>query len=178
MTPPPRNNKPKPVIGWREWVALPQLGVGSIKVKVDTGARSSAIHAHHMHVYERDGVQRVRFGIRPKQHDKSVEVEADCVLHEMRHVRSSTGHQQERPVVITPVTLHGETYDIELTLTNRDEMGFRMLLGRAAVRRRFLIDPGRSFLSDDPPHTSKRPKKKRKTKRQTKRQTSPEKASP
>jgi len=153
--------KTKPVIGWREWIALPELGVDTIKVKVDTGARSSAIHAHQVKMYEQDGQQRVKFIIRPIQHDARVQVHADCPLHEKRSVRSSTGHEQVRPVVITPVTLHGQTFEIELTLTNRDEMGFRMLLGRSAVRRRFLIDPGRSFLSEDPPHTSKRtPKNK------------------
>lgn len=151
----------RPVIGWREWLALPELGVDVIKVKVDTGARSSAIHAHNVTCYERDGQQRVRFTIRPRQRDASVQIKADCELHDMRHVRSSTGHEQLRPVIITPVTLKGVTFDIELTLTNRDAMGFRMLLGRSAVRKRFLINAGRSFISKHPPPPPghRRPKK-------------------
>jgi len=134
-------------IGWREWVALPQLNVERIKVKVDTGARSSALHAFDIHEFQRDGKTWVRFTIHPIQRESKTTIPAEAQLLEYRHVRSSTGHQHHRPVILTEVSLMGQTWPIELTLAGRDAMGFRMLLGRQAVRDRFLIDPGHSFLS-------------------------------
>jgi hypothetical protein len=132
----------KPVIGWREWVGLPDLGVDWVKAKVDTGARSSSLHAWDIEI---DG-DIVRFNVRPVQEDDDVVVHAQARLVEHRDVRSSNGDVEERPVIRTVAVLRGEGIPIELTLSRRDEMGFRMLLGRSAVRRRFLVDPGRSFL--------------------------------
>lgn len=134
------------LIGWREWVMLPELGIHSIKAKVDTGARSSCIHAVNIEQFEAAGLQKVRFQIAPVQHDDSQLVQAEAKLLCQRTVTDSGGHQEQRPVVLTTVSLGGSIWPIELTLTNRDVMGFRMLLGRQAIRDRFLVDPGHSFL--------------------------------
>lgn len=140
------SQQPLPVIGWRERVALPELGIPEVKAKIDTGARSSALHAFDVHTFERDGVRMVRFKVHPYQRDTHRTVEAEAELLDEREVRSSGGHAQLRPVIQTAVALGGKCWSIELTLTNRDVMGFRMLLGRQAVRRRFLVDAGQSFL--------------------------------
>jgi len=132
-------------IGWREWVALPALGVAAIKAKVDTGARTSSLHAFDLEPFDKDGERWVRFGVHPVQRRDDVEVLVEHPLHELREVRSSNGEVEERPVIVTSLVLGGFTHDIEVTLTNRDEMGFRMLLGREAMRDRYQIDPGSSF---------------------------------
>jgi hypothetical protein len=158
------------VIGWREWVALPDLGISRIKVKVDTGARSSSLHAFDARVVRRRGRDRLRFSIHPRQRESRTVVEAEADIIDRRTVRSSSGHQSIRYVIETKVEIAGETWPIELTLTNRDEMGFRMLLGRQAVRRRFVIDPGLSYLTGRVPPRTKlqpRPSRKRKAKGKT-----------
>jgi len=142
-----RRNTPLPVIGWREWIAFPEFGIEAVKAKIDTGARTSSIHAMHIHTFERDGDAWVEFQIHPFQRDAKTTVDVEARLLEYRRVTSSTGHAAMRPVVVTPARLFDIQWDIELTLTGRDEMGFRMLLGREAVRGRFLIDPGNSFLA-------------------------------
>lgn len=135
-----------PIIGWREHLALPDLGIQEVKAKIDTGARSSALHAFDVVIFECDGKKRVRFKVHPYQRDTTRTVTAEAELLEQRQVRSSGGHSQIRPVIQTIVELNSNRWLIELTLTNRDVMGFRMLLGRQAVRRRFLVDAGKSFL--------------------------------
>jgi hypothetical protein len=147
----PKSATTKPVIGWREWVALPELGITRIKAKIDTGARSSCLHAFHVRVIHRRGGDVVRFQVHPIQRDTRQTVEAEGWILEHRRVRSSSGHQSERLVIVTALELDGERWPIELTLTNRDEMGFRLLLGREAIRRRKLVDAGRSFLTGRPP---------------------------
>ena len=137
-------------IGWREWTALPDLGVPAVKAKVDTGARTSALHAFRLRVIDRDGEPWVRFEIHPSQRTARDSVEACCPVAAWRRVRSSNGEVENRPVISTTLQLGDQSWVAEVTLTNRDEMGFRMLLGRAAVRRRFLVDPGRSFLAGRP----------------------------
>jgi hypothetical protein len=148
-----------PLIGWREWVALPELGISAIKAKIDTGARSSSLHAFAPEFYTRKGREYVRFEIHPKQRSTSGAVEARSLILERRIVRSSSGKASERPVIITEVELLGERWPIELTLANRDEMGFRMLLGREAMRKRFLVDPGKSFFGGKPVVKKKKVKK-------------------
>lgn len=138
------------VVGWREWLALPDLGITQIKAKVDTGARSSALHAFDIHRCDRDGVEQVRFRVHPRQRDTTLTITAAAPILAERWIRSSSGQRQYRPVITTWVTLGEQRWPIELTLTNRDAMGFRMLLGREAVRRRFLVDPGRSYLFPAP----------------------------
>jgi hypothetical protein len=143
-------------VGWREWVALPGLGVPRIKAKIDTGARSSSLHAFQVESFRRGGREWVRFVIHPLQRDSRRTIQAEAAVIERRKVTSSSGHATWRPVIRTEVELIGERYEIELTLARRDEMGFRMLLGREALRRRFVVDPGHSFLGGRP----KRRKKK------------------
>ena len=134
----------KSLIGWREWVGLPELGVAWVKAKVDSGARSSSLHAWDVRVDE--DVAVVRFSIHPFQDDDDFTVPVTAALVDVRDVRSSNGDVERRPIVATRAVIGGVVAPIELSLANRDEMGFRMLLGREALRRRFLVDAGRSFL--------------------------------
>ncbi|NJK63914.1 MAG: ATP-dependent zinc protease [Synechococcaceae cyanobacterium SM2_3_1] len=133
------------IIGWREWVGLPLLNVDRIKAKVDSGARTSALHAYDIEIVPRDGCSMVRFKIHPLQRDTHFSVQAEAPLLTQRSVRSSNGRAEMRPVIRTMVKL-GAQWPMELTLTNRDMMGFRLLLGREAIRGRFLIDTNRSYL--------------------------------
>ncbi len=135
------------VVGWREWVALPALGIPAIKAKIDTGARSSSIHAFDVELFRRRRTHFVRFRVHPFQRDTETTVAAEARVLDHRHVRSSSGHADERPVIVTELELLGERWPIELTLANRDQMGFRMLLGREAFRGRCLVDAARSFLA-------------------------------
>lgn len=135
------------IVGWREWVALPDLKVPFIKAKLDTGARTSALHAFAIRQYEQDGVAMVEFDIHPVQRDSTFSIHASAPLLEERRVRSSNGKVERRPVIMTRVSLLGVDWPIELTLTRRDMMGFRLLLGRQALRRRLMVDPGVSFLA-------------------------------
>ena len=141
----------KPVIGWREWVHLAEFGDMAIKAKVDTGARSSAIHAHKLRdVTSADGTDMVQFEIWPYQ-DNHLDAKTFILpIHERRWIKSSNGHRSYRPVVLVHITIMQQCWPIELTLTNRDEMGFRMLLGRQAIRRRLLVDAGKSYLAGVP----------------------------
>jgi hypothetical protein len=133
--------------GWREWVGLPELEVPFIKAKLDTGARTSALHAFAIRQYEENGQAMVEFDIHPVQRDSTFSIHASAPLLEERRVRSSNGKVERRPVIVTRVSLLGAEWPIELTLTRRDMMGFRLLLGRQALRRRVMVDPGASFLA-------------------------------
>lgn len=135
-----------PVIGWREQLRLPELGITQIKAKIDTGARSSALHAFAIESFDQNGRAMVCFKVHPYQRDTHRTAIAQAELLDWREVRNSGGQTQLRPVIVTTVELGNYTFPIELTLTNRDVMGFRMLLGRQAVRQRFLVDAGKSFL--------------------------------
>jgi hypothetical protein len=144
-------NKPdKTIIGWREWVALSELGISRLKAKVDTGARTSTLHAFYVERFRSNGRDRVRFRVHPEQRSRAVEIECCVDLRDVRRVRDSGGHREKRMVIETPVTVGGQTWPIELTLTDRDIMKFRMLLGRTALRGRFVVDPARSFLQPNP----------------------------
>lgn len=136
----------KAVIGWREWVALPDLAIPHIKVKVDTGAKTSALHAFYVRPFERDGEQWVRFGVHPLQSSVDKIVECEARVKDVRRVTDSGGHAEMRPVIETTLLVQGEKRVIELTLTDRENMMFRMLLGRSALKRRFVVDSGKSFL--------------------------------
>ena len=135
---------------------LPDLGVKSIKVKVDTGARSSALHVFDLEEFDKDGDKWVRFKIYTSQRTNKTVVKSEAKVLEYRSIKNSGGKASLRPVIITNVTLLDETFPVELTLANRDEMGFRMLLGREAMRRRFLVDPSGSYYNG-------KPKRKKKT---------------
>src|SRR6266545_2750748 len=134
------------LIGWREWVALPKLGVPAIKAKVDTGARSSSLHAWDIEVVPGSSPARLRFVIHPFEGDETLTIPAEALLVDARDVKSSNGDVERRPVVRTMLAMHGRRFRIDLTLTRRDEMGFRMLLGRSAIRKRFVVDPCQSFV--------------------------------
>lgn len=135
----------KPVIGWREWIALPGLGVRYIKVKVDTGARTSALHAFNIRRYRKRGEDWIRFDIHPLQRDNTTVEGCTARLVDYRWVTNSGGDRQKRFVIKTPVRLGESEWTVEISLTDRDQLGFRMLLGRSAVKGRFMVDPGRSF---------------------------------
>jgi hypothetical protein len=145
---------PLPDLGWREWVGLPELGVEAIKVKVDTGARTSSLHAFDLEEFVRDDAEWVRFDIHPRQRRATPSVRVELPIADRRLVRNSGGKAQMRPVVRTEVRLGAHRWPIEITLTRRDAMGFRMLLGREAIRGRFMVDPGRSYRFGRPPRTA------------------------
>ena len=147
-----------PHVGWREWVGLPALGVPHIKAKIDTGARTSALHAFDIEPFRRSGKHMLRFVVHPLQRSTTRGVRAEAAWVGQRNVRNSGGRVERRPVIMTTVRLLERSWMIELTLTNRDEMGFRMLLGRQGLRELFLIDPTRSFLAGRRPPWKKRGK--------------------
>ena len=137
----------KIIIGWREWLALPDLGIQAIKAKVDTGARTSALHTFGLEPFEKDGMLRVKFGIHPLQRRKDIEVNCVADVVDRRRVTSSDGQSEKRYVIRTAITLGTFSRPIELTLTNRKSMRFRMLLGRAAISGLLLVDPAKSYLT-------------------------------
>jgi hypothetical protein len=147
------------VSGWREWVGLPELSIRSIKAKIDSGARSSCLHAFDMETLDRDGTPWVRFAVHPIQRNDTKIVWCEAPIHDRRLVRSSNGEVSERVVIRTDLRIFGLTWPIDVTLNNRDAMGFRMLIGREAVRGRFLIDSSSSYLAGRP----KRHRKKHKS---------------
>jgi hypothetical protein len=142
---------PKQTLGWREWLALPDLGIDYIKAKVDTGARTSALHAFRVELFDKDGEAWVRFGMHPLQYDPDEVVECEARLLDQREVRDSGGHSEMRYVIHSTIQIGDEQVDAEITLTDRESMKFRMLLGRTAMRGNYLVDPGRSYLSRKPP---------------------------
>jgi hypothetical protein len=136
-----------PTVGWREWVSLPELGIPKIKAKIDTGARTSALHAFSLKPFTDQGKQKICFDIHPLQHNTDLVITCTADIVDQRMVTDSGGHKEERFVIETPVTIAGQTWSIEITLTERENMLFRMLIGRSALRKRFLVNPNRSFVT-------------------------------
>ena len=133
------------IIGWREWLALPELGVPGVKAKIDTGARSSALHVVDLVAFEENGRLQTRFILHPLRKRPDIAIVCTATVIDQRVVSDSGGHRERRFVIRTPVVLGSRRWPIELTLTNREDMLFRMLLGRTAMTG-LLIDPRRSFL--------------------------------
>jgi len=142
----------KMMVGWREWLSLPELNVPHIKAKIDTGARTSALHAFSVNAYVKKGVHRVKFLIHPYQNRKDIIKECDARIVDRRMVSDSGGHKERRYVILTSIQLGDSVWEVEITLTNRDTMKFRMLLGRTAMRGRVLVTPSRSFLVGKKPN--------------------------
>lgn len=134
------------ILGWREWVGLPDLGIEQIKAKVDTGARTSALHAFELRPFTRDGFQCIEFSLHPRQQDLETVLVCQAKVVDQRTVMDSGGHKEDRWVISTPVTIGGHQWPIEITLTSRDDMRFRMLLGRTALKARALIDSSKSYV--------------------------------
>lgn len=140
-------------VGWREWLSLPDLGIERIKAKVDTGARTSAIHAFEVDPFEKDGKTWVRFGLHPNQADTDTVLWCEAEVIDQRNVTDSGGHTEKRYVILTNVQLGNKRWPIEVTLTNRDNMLFRMLLGRTAMTAgNILVSPGQSFQAGQTNH--------------------------
>jgi hypothetical protein len=137
-------------LGWREWIELPDLQIPRIKAKIDTGARTSALHAFHVEPFTREGQPWVRFAIHPLQGDTDRQVECEAAVKDRRVVRDSGGHEELRYVIDTEVKIGEDRFRAEMTLTDRDTMAFRVLLGRTALRARYVIHPGRSYLQGKP----------------------------
>lgn len=154
--------KEKVIIGWREWLKLPDLGIERIKAKVDTGARTSSLHASNIRFENRGGQKYVLFEVHPLQRDSHRQAVCEAPLLEWRYVRNSGGKRTLRPVIETVVEIGEHAHVVELTLISRDEMGFRMLLGRQAIKSDYWVDPARSYLlrRDRPKKVKSKIKKK------------------
>lgn len=152
----------KLIIGWREWASLPDLGVDHIKAKIDTGAKTSAIHAYKVKRFVDGGAPWAEFRLHPVQKRKRPEILCRAPIVDERAVRSSSGHAETRYVVSTMLGLGPFVGKIELTLTNRDDMGFRMLIGRQALKKNYIVDSALSYGLGEPGDADAFPKQKTK----------------
>lgn len=133
-------------LGWREWIGFPEIGIAQIKAKVDTGARTSCLHAFKVEPFENEGSPWVRFDIHPSQTDSTEVIQCSAPVLEQRVVRDSGGHEELRYVIETTMSIGDHAQKVEVTLTDRDTMKFRVLLGRTAIQGIFAVDPSRSYL--------------------------------
>ncbi len=152
-----KKSKPEKItLGWREWLDMPELGASDVIAKIDTGAKTCALHTYYIDEFERNGEDWIRFGLHPNRHTDTIAVNCEARVKEKRDVTDSGGHTENRYVIETSLQLGDATFKAEVTLTNRDNMRYRFLLGRNAMRRRFVVDPARSFrlgrrIEDIPP---------------------------
>lgn len=135
--------KNKILVGWQEWCSMPYLGVKYIKAKVDTGAKTSALHAFNIKEFIKNQKKYISFEIHPLQNNDHIRIKAEAEVIDERYITSSNGHKEKRYVISTELNLGDEKYNIELTLTNRDALRFRMLLGRDALKRHCIVDPSK-----------------------------------
>ncbi len=142
-----RVKKQLSLIGWREWISLPDLGVDKISAKVDTGASTSSLYATHIKVFEREEIEFAKFRVTYGKPGKRKFSTAEAPLVGFRKIKSSSGETEERPVILTSVCIMGQCWKSEITLTSRQSMQFPMLLGRACIKKRFVVDPSRANLS-------------------------------
>lgn len=147
----PEDSEPRGEVGWREWLSLPELGIPAIKAKVDTGARTSCLHTFYTERFQRRGRDYVRFGVHPLQRRNDLALTCIAEVIDERMVTDSGGHRSRRAVIQTAVSLADATWPIEITLTRRDTMLFRMLLGRTAMEGRLTVNPAASYLAGKPP---------------------------
>ncbi|HBV77911.1 MULTISPECIES: ATP-dependent zinc protease family protein [Vibrio] len=145
----------KIIVGWREMLALPELGIEQIKAKVDTGARSSCLHTFKIEPFNKEDELWVRFWIHPIQKNDDFVQVCEAQVIDQRTVKDSGGHEEQRYVISTMLRFNGEEWPIEVTLTNRENMLFRMLLGRTAMNDRIIVDPAASFLIAAPFNSTK-----------------------
>lgn len=137
--------KSKMVVGCEEWCSFPGLKIPAVKARVDSGAKTSSLHAYNIHTFKRDDQTWVNFEVHPVQRNRKTIVACEAPVIDRRFVKSSSGDRERRYVISTSMQLGDKIWDVELTLANRDSMGYRMLLGREAMINRVLIDPGESF---------------------------------
>lgn len=150
-----RQTKGQPVvIGWREWVTLPDLGGAVVRAKIDTGARTSSLHAFGLETFDHEGEEHARFAIHPDHRSPGPAVIVEARVLGYRTVRNPGGRSEERPIIKTRLAIGRYRVTAELNLTRRDTMGMPMLVGRQTIRRRFVVDPGRSYLVGSPPQPS------------------------
>ncbi|MDH3354672.1 MAG: ATP-dependent zinc protease [Chromatiales bacterium] len=140
------NTNPLLTVGWREYCSLPDLGLVDVNAKIDTGAKTSCLHAFSVKPFKKNKKQWVRFGMHPDQDSTDVEIFCEAEVIDRREVTDSGGHISKRYVISTNIEINGQQWPIELTLTNRDTMKFRMLIGRSAMRKRIIVNPDKSFL--------------------------------
>ena len=139
-------NKDKIVIGWQEIISLPQLNIPEIEVKVDTGAKTSSLHAENIQFFEKSGKEYITFDTYPNQENKDLVVRCQAPVIEKRDVKSSSGYQENRPMIKTNIKIGNYVFEIDLNLTKRDYMKSRMLLGRDAMTGCMIIDPEHKYL--------------------------------